>query len=55
MSETSGLLWVKLLGLVIAGVAFFVWQWRDLRDARLKSSKSHGKTPLENEERKKCP
>ena len=47
MSETSGLLWVKLLGLLIAAAAFFVWQWRDLRDARRESAKSPARTPLD--------
>jgi hypothetical protein len=47
MSETSGLLWVKLLGLLIAAVAFFVWQWRDLRDASRQSAKGPTNTPLD--------
>lgn len=45
MNEANGLLWIKLLGLVVAGIAFVVWQWRDLRDARSQSSRNRDKTP----------
>ena len=30
MNAESSLIWVKVLGLVAAGVAFFWWQFRDL-------------------------
>lgn len=39
MSESGGLLWVKILGLVLAGAAFVVWQWLDLRKAAAASKK----------------
>jgi hypothetical protein len=36
----SPLLWVKVLGLVIAGIAFVAWQFADLKRARKASQKS---------------
>ena len=38
MGMGESLIWVKVLGLVAAGAAFFGWQWRDLKQARAQSS-----------------
>lgn len=45
MDESNGLLWIKLLGLLVAGAAFVVWQWRDLRNARVHSLKDRSQGP----------
>lgn len=38
MGMGESLIWVKVLGLVAAGAAFFGWQWRDLKQARAQTA-----------------
>lgn len=50
MEGSGGLLWLKVLGLVGAGLAFAIWQWRDLRVARAESEKRQSKSSGEPEQ-----
>lgn len=47
MNAESSLIWVKVLGLVAAGVAFVWWQFRDLAREKKRTTLRQSRTPAD--------